>query len=68
MQWRDARPQLAVLGDRRRLVHAYSTRGDGPGIAPLLSALAASGLGYSDVETRESSLEDIFLDLVKSRR
>jgi ABC-2 type transport system ATP-binding protein len=51
----------------RVLLHSYDAA-DGVDIGPLLAALAGAGLGLRDVQTRESSLEDIFVDLLKETR
>ncbi|MGR3804384.1 ABC transporter ATP-binding protein [Marinibacterium profundimaris] len=54
---------LGEGGDR--LIYGYDTRsGDRTGITALLNDVAAAGLVLRDVETRQSSLEDIFVDLV----
>jgi ABC-2 type transport system ATP-binding protein len=47
------------------LIYTYDTRGARTGITRLLSELAEAGLTLKDVQTRQSSLEDIFVDLVK---
>lgn len=47
------------------LIYSYVTTGKRPGITALLSDLAANGMALRDVQTRQSSLEDIFVDLVK---
>ena len=47
------------------LIYHYDTRGEGTGITRLLQALAAEGLGLRDIETRQSSLEEIFVGLVR---
>ena len=57
-------PQLALSGDGRVLTYTYDTRAARTGITKLLSDIAAQGLVLSDVVTRQSSLEDIFVDLV----
>jgi ABC-2 type transport system ATP-binding protein len=46
------------------LVYTYDTHGERTGITGLLVALAEAGLVLRDVQTRQSSLEDIFVDLV----
>ena len=46
------------------LIYAYDTRAERTGITKLLTDLSAAGLVLSDVQTRESSLEEIFVDLV----
>ncbi|AXI45275.1 multidrug ABC transporter ATP-binding protein [Sulfitobacter sp. SK012] len=48
------------------LIYTYDTRKERTGITTLLSDIAAEGLVLRDVVTRQSSLEDIFVDLVKS--
>jgi len=47
------------------LVYTYDTRGERTGITALLNDIAAAGLTLCDVQTRQSSLEDIFVDLVR---
>ncbi len=48
------------------LVYAYDTRGERTGITALLSDLAAGGIRFRDLRTRETSLEDIFVNLVRN--
>ncbi|WP_297770303.1 ABC transporter ATP-binding protein [uncultured Roseovarius sp.] len=47
------------------LIYHYDTRAEGTGITRLLQALAREGLSLRDIETRQSSLEEIFVGLVK---
>lgn len=47
------------------LFHTYDTRSERTGITRLLTDLNNAGLGLRDVQTSQSSLEDIFVDLVK---
>jgi ABC-2 type transport system ATP-binding protein len=49
------------------LIYHYDTQGEGTGITRLLQALAAEGQGLSmsDLHTRQSSLEEIFVSLVQ---
>lgn len=47
------------------LVYTYDTRGEQTGITRLLSDLSAAGLKLRDLQTQESSLEDIFVDLLR---
>ena len=56
---------LALGADGKSLVYTYDTRGQRTGITRLLNDLAAAGLRMRDVQTRQSSLEDIFVDLVR---
>jgi ABC-2 type transport system ATP-binding protein len=53
--------------DNRSLIYSYDTRGERTGIVSLLSDLRAAGLQMTDLSTRQSSLEDIFVALVKER-
>ena len=46
------------------LVYTYDTQGERTGITRLLNDLQAAGLGLRDVQTRQSSLEEIFVGLV----
>ena len=56
--------ELAPAGDA--LSYHYDTSGgDGTGITRLLQALSDAGLTLRDVHTRQSSLEEIFVGLVK---
>lgn len=47
------------------LVYTYDTQGESTGITGLLADLREAGLHLADLSTRQSSLEDIFVDLVK---
>jgi ABC-2 type transport system ATP-binding protein len=47
------------------LVYTYDTTKERTGITALLTDLAAAGLVLRDVQTHQSSLEEIFVDLVK---
>lgn len=56
--------QLELSSDAQQLTYTYSTGSDATGITALLQALSAAGLVLKDIQTRQSSLEDIFVDLV----
>ncbi|MEH3117316.1 MAG: ABC transporter ATP-binding protein [Methylorubrum populi] len=62
-----ARHALHVGEDRRTLVYTYDTRRERTGITGLLGDLSAAGLTCTDLDTSQSSLEDIFVDLVRER-
>ncbi|MEQ9694145.1 ABC transporter ATP-binding protein [Shimia sp. SDUM112013] len=47
------------------LHYSYDTRGDRTGITALLNDIAEAGLVLRDLRTEESSLEEIFVSLVK---
>src|SRR5438067_4753116 len=66
-------PQLAPYGltlapGGRELVYSYDTRAERTGITGLLDELTAAGIGFKDLQTTQSSLEDIFVDLVRNGR
>ncbi|MCF3639894.1 ABC transporter ATP-binding protein [Rhizobium sp. TRM95111] len=48
----------------RHLVYDYDTTAERTGITTLLAAISEAGLRLRDVSTRQSSLEDIFVELV----
>ena len=48
------------------LTYTYDTQAEHSGIAELLQRLAAAGIAYKDLQTTQSSLEDIFVSLVHS--
>lgn len=61
-----AKYKLSRGPDDNMLVYSYvTTAGRRPGITALLSDISAAGLALRDVQTRQSSLEDIFVDLVR---
>jgi ABC-2 type transport system ATP-binding protein len=49
------------------LVFTYDTQAERTGVTALLSDLGNAGIGFRDLETRQSSLEDIFVGLVSGR-
>ncbi len=56
---------LTLLEDGRALVFAYDTRQERTGITKLLTELQAAGIVLRDLQTTQSSLEDIFVGLVQ---
>ena len=48
------------------LTYNYDTKGDRTGITSLLSDLRAAGIRFYDLDTTQSSLEDIFVSLVRA--
>ena len=56
---------LAVAEGGQRLVYTYDTRAERTGITTLLNDLQAAGIQMVDLSTSQSSLEDIFVGLVK---
>ena len=56
---------LRLSADGRQLIYTYDTKAGRTGITGLLNDLSAEGLTLRDLQTSQSSLEDIFVDLVK---
>ena len=50
------------------LVYNYDTQAEHTGITALLGELSDAGIRFNDVKTKQSSLEDIFVGLVKRIR
>ena len=57
--------KLDLGADSRAITYTYDTRAERTGITTLLNAVRDAGLQVTDIETRQSSLEDIFVDLVR---
>ena len=58
--------QLELSNDGNDLIFNYDTKGDRTGITSLLNDLRNAGIRISDLDTRQSSLEDIFVSLVRA--
>jgi ABC-2 type transport system ATP-binding protein len=56
---------LALANDGVDLVYSYDTQSERSGITELLDKLHAAGIAFKDLQTEETSLEDIFVDLVR---
>ena len=50
------------------LVYTFDAQGERPGIAELLKDVDALGIRFKDLNTTQSSLEDIFVSLVRERQ
>ena len=59
---------LELSEDRRELTYTYDTKGEHTGITDLIHALRDAGIRFNDLQTKQSSLEEIFVDLVKRER
>jgi ABC-2 type transport system ATP-binding protein len=55
--------ELAADGDQ--LIYTYDTKSERTGITSLLSDLREAGIRFFDLDTTQSSLEDIFVSLVR---
>lgn len=60
-----AQYKLELVDAGCRLVYTYDTHAERTGITALLKDLAEAGVRFQDLQTDQSSLEDIFVDLVK---
>ena len=56
---------LVLASGGEELVYTYDSQGDRVAIAELLGALARAGSTFTDLQTSQSSLEDIFVSLVR---
>ncbi len=57
-------PVLVLAEDGKGLVYTFDAHGEGTGIAELIRRLAEHGIELADLQTKESSLEEIFVGLV----
>jgi ABC-2 type transport system ATP-binding protein len=56
---------LDLSDDGMQLTYTYDTQAERTGITTLLSALHRAGISFNDLNTTQSSLEDIFVNLVR---
>jgi len=59
--------RLALGADGTELTYTYDTQTDRTGITALLGDLAQAGIRFKDLNTSQSSLEEIFVGLLKER-
>ncbi|WP_159713471.1 ABC transporter ATP-binding protein [Geminicoccus flavidas] len=60
--------RLDLSADGSRIVYRFDGKDDPGSIPSLLRRLLASGIDFKDLQTRQSSLEEIFVGLVGARR
>jgi ABC-2 type transport system ATP-binding protein len=60
--------RLTLAADGSEIIYTYDTQGERTGITALLKDLNLAGIRFRDLHTTQSSLEDIFVDLVRQRR
>jgi len=60
--------RLSLAANGRELVYTYDTQRSRTGITSLLDDLNQAGIGFKDLQTTQSSLEDIFVDLVREKK
>jgi len=58
---------LQLSADGSRLVYDYDPRNSDTGVSDLLHAIREAGLKMSDLQTTQSSLEEIFVNLVQAK-
>jgi len=56
---------LTLSDDAMELIYTYDTQGNHTGITSLLAELSDAGIKFKDLSTTQSSLEQIFVSLVK---
>ena len=57
--------RVLLSDDGTQLIHEYDTQAERTGIARLMKALGEQGIVLKDLKTNQSSLEDIFVNLLK---
>ena len=60
--------KIELSADGLQLVYTFDTQAETTGIASLLRVLRDQGIDFRDLNTQESSLEEIFVNLVRERR
>ncbi len=66
---RDTRElRSAARADGNELIYTYDTHAERTGITALLNDMRTAGVPFKDLSTTQSSLEDIFVDLVRQKR
>ncbi len=60
--------KLTLSADGKELTYSYDTKGEHTGITALLDDLGRAGIKFKDLKTTQTSLEDIFVGLVRERR
>ena len=63
-----ARWPLELSGEGQTLTYTFDTQKEETGIAELLRALSTQGIDFKDLQSSESSLEDIFVSLVHNKK
>jgi ABC-2 type transport system ATP-binding protein len=59
---------LTLAANGRELTYTYDTKGERTGITTLLDELRQAGIRFKDLQTTQSSLEDIFVGLVRQEK
>ncbi|GAB1263993.1 ABC transporter ATP-binding protein [Aurantivibrio infirmus] len=59
---------IEIKNDGNQLIYTYSTQENDTGIASLLEDLRQAGIGLQDLQSKQTSLEEIFVELVKESK
>ena len=62
-----AQYDLEFGADKQTLIYSYEANGERTGITSLIADIKNAGLTLRDIETKQSSLEEIFVGLVKEQ-
>jgi len=62
----DWNPQLA--DDGSTLIYEFDAKAERTGIPSLLTAMRDAGIAFKDLDTKQSSLEDIFVGLIQDKK
>uniref|UniRef100_UPI0038F651F0 hypothetical protein n=1 Tax=Streptomyces niveiscabiei TaxID=164115 RepID=UPI0038F651F0 len=57
---------LTLQAEGEELVYTYDTKAERTGITALMKDLADAGIRFNDLRTSQSSLEDIFVGLLRA--
>ncbi|CDX59994.1 putative ABC transporter (ATP binding protein) [Mesorhizobium plurifarium] len=60
-----SRYALELSADGNQLTYIYDNQSDRPGVASLIRDLEAAGVQFRDLDTKNSSLEEIFVNLLR---
>ncbi|MBZ9989587.1 ABC transporter ATP-binding protein [Mesorhizobium sp. BH1-1-5] len=60
-----SRYALELSQDGNRITYTYDNQSDRPGVASLIRDLEAAGIQFRDLDTKNSSLEEIFVNLLR---
>ncbi len=59
---------LQFGADKSELIYTYDAKAEWTGITALLNDMREAGVSFKDLSTEQSSLEDIFVDLVREKQ
>jgi ABC-2 type transport system ATP-binding protein len=62
-----AKDGISLSADGMDLIYSYDTRSDHPSIPAFMKKIGEQGIEFKDLQTKESSLEDIFVSLIGSK-